>query len=116
MVAQVSAYSLPFQPTRSVVQGLRSGTRFARCMSYWVLHRLCTVHPSLSERLWIDDLSMRSVGSRRQVRLTMVKGICSAAKYMKSQDLTISPKSTVTCSHSVDTKAVVQQLRRKGIA
>eukprot|EP00959_Pyramimonas_sp_CCMP1952_P035160 736231-Pyramimonas_sp.AAC.1 len=66
MVAQFSAYSLPFQPARSVVQGLRSGTRFARCMNYWVFHRLCAVHPSVSERLWIDDLSMRTVGSRRQ--------------------------------------------------
>ena len=32
--------SLAFQPSRSIVQGLRSGTRFARCLAFFIMTRV----------------------------------------------------------------------------
>ena len=63
LLAQFDATSQPFQATRSIIQGLRSGTRFARCMTSKVMEVATTANPRLSQRLWIDDLSMSAVGS-----------------------------------------------------
>eukprot|EP00959_Pyramimonas_sp_CCMP1952_P238736 4988613-Pyramimonas_sp.AAC.1 len=49
MLDQGDAVSLPFQATRSIVQGLRSGTRFARCVTSLVMERLTVMHPGLTE-------------------------------------------------------------------
>eukprot|EP00959_Pyramimonas_sp_CCMP1952_P313490 6561885-Pyramimonas_sp.AAC.1 len=43
-VRQSGAYGAPFVPTRSIVQGLRGGTRFGKCSTYYVLQRITTVH------------------------------------------------------------------------
>eukprot|EP00959_Pyramimonas_sp_CCMP1952_P024430 512951-Pyramimonas_sp.AAC.1 len=59
VVSQFQSFSLPFQPARSVVQGLRGGTGFGRCLTYFVLEKLCTAHPNMSERIWIDDLAQK---------------------------------------------------------
>eukprot|EP00959_Pyramimonas_sp_CCMP1952_P446571 9350353-Pyramimonas_sp.AAC.1 len=54
---QSGADSEAFTPIRSVVQGLRSGTRFAKAVTYFIMQKIATIHARLLHRLWIDDLS-----------------------------------------------------------
>ena len=68
VLLQDSAASLVFQPTRSIVQGLRSGTRFGRCLTYHTLHGMVLESPRLlMPRIWVDVLSPSKVGSRAAV-------------------------------------------------
>eukprot|EP00959_Pyramimonas_sp_CCMP1952_P413796 8670201-Pyramimonas_sp.AAC.1 len=39
---------------------------------------LCTAHPRMSERIWIDDLAQRTAGSRVQVRRDLIDAIADA--------------------------------------
>eukprot|EP00959_Pyramimonas_sp_CCMP1952_P073867 1543880-Pyramimonas_sp.AAC.1 len=58
-LGQSGAYADPILPTHSVVQGIRGGTRFARCLTYYILSRATVVHPAMGTRIWVDDLSQR---------------------------------------------------------
>eukprot|EP00959_Pyramimonas_sp_CCMP1952_P237419 4961860-Pyramimonas_sp.AAC.1 len=59
MLEQLSCFSEPFEVTRSVVQGLRNGTRFAKCIAANICRRLCNSFSALRERIWIYDLPQR---------------------------------------------------------
>eukprot|EP00959_Pyramimonas_sp_CCMP1952_P102880 2151571-Pyramimonas_sp.AAC.1 len=43
-VRQSGAYGAPCAPTRSIVPGLRGGTRFGKRSTFYVLQRITTVH------------------------------------------------------------------------
>eukprot|EP00959_Pyramimonas_sp_CCMP1952_P337459 7066931-Pyramimonas_sp.AAC.1 len=64
-VRQSGAYPAPFDPARSIVQGLRAGTRFAKCVTYHIMANITTVHVDMPHRLWVDDLSQSYRASRR---------------------------------------------------
>eukprot|EP00959_Pyramimonas_sp_CCMP1952_P147049 3077653-Pyramimonas_sp.AAC.1 len=61
---QNGAASEPFQTSRSVVQGLRAGTSFARTMTYFAMKQVTTASPRMGHKLWIGDISQKAVGSR----------------------------------------------------
>eukprot|EP00959_Pyramimonas_sp_CCMP1952_P348896 7310009-Pyramimonas_sp.AAC.1 len=60
VLAQSGSYTLPCQPTRSAIQGLRSGTRFAKVITYKAMRRVTQVHARCTHRIWVDDLSRRT--------------------------------------------------------
>eukprot|EP00959_Pyramimonas_sp_CCMP1952_P431118 9029148-Pyramimonas_sp.AAC.1 len=76
---------------------------------------MCKANIRCSHRLWIDDLSQVTRGSRRQVRVNLVKCITDTAEGFHGQGLKIASKSVVVCSHYSDAVDVVKALRRKGI-
>eukprot|EP00959_Pyramimonas_sp_CCMP1952_P066620 1390902-Pyramimonas_sp.AAC.1 len=41
---QAGAYSEPFSPWRSIIQGQRDGARVAKCTTYQIMHRLTAAH------------------------------------------------------------------------
>eukprot|EP00959_Pyramimonas_sp_CCMP1952_P463354 9484794-Pyramimonas_sp.AAC.1 len=95
----MGAVSEPFLATCSTIQGLRSGTRYAKCMTHYAMAKISRSHQHVSHRLWIDGLSQSLAGSRQMI----VK-------------LHIAPKSCVVCSHHGDAKEVVRRMRRRGYA
>eukprot|EP00959_Pyramimonas_sp_CCMP1952_P060548 1264843-Pyramimonas_sp.AAC.1 len=70
-LGQSGAYAEPILPTHSIVQGLRGGTRFARCLTYFILSRVTVARPAMGTRIWVGDLSQRVRGSRRAIRLSL---------------------------------------------
>eukprot|EP00959_Pyramimonas_sp_CCMP1952_P029599 621422-Pyramimonas_sp.AAC.1 len=68
-------YADPSSPTRPIIHGIRSGTRFARCMVYFSAHQITTAHPLVSTRIWLDDLSQRRAGSRASIRIQLYQGL-----------------------------------------
>eukprot|EP00959_Pyramimonas_sp_CCMP1952_P287889 6020574-Pyramimonas_sp.AAC.1 len=45
ILSQVGSSSMGPQPSQSIAQGLRSGTRFGRCLAHFILQGLTTSHP-----------------------------------------------------------------------
>eukprot|EP00959_Pyramimonas_sp_CCMP1952_P473043 9501044-Pyramimonas_sp.AAC.1 len=80
LLAQLDAVSLPHQASRSVAQGSRNGTRFAKCLTAFACKKLSVAHPTMSERIWVDDLSERVVGSRQHVRSELAKAVLSTVR------------------------------------
>ena len=95
MLDQGDAVSRPFQAIRSIIQGLRSGTRIARCVTNLVMERLTVMHSGLSEWLWIDDLSQSAVGSSRSLRRSLIEGVTSTHTLLSEVKLEMASKSTV---------------------
>eukprot|EP00959_Pyramimonas_sp_CCMP1952_P133632 2794296-Pyramimonas_sp.AAC.1 len=62
----MDSYSKASEPTCSIIQGRRSGTRFARILTYYVMDKVCTAHVRCSHRVWIDDMSQSTKGSQQQ--------------------------------------------------
>eukprot|EP00959_Pyramimonas_sp_CCMP1952_P188037 3931856-Pyramimonas_sp.AAC.1 len=112
---QISAFSEPIEVTRSIVQGLRGGARYARIMTFFVMQKICTALPSFSHRLWLDDLSLSTKGSHRQIRKDMGKCLSDTAVALKAQGLRIASEPAIACSHHPDAVAISKALRRKGI-
>eukprot|EP00959_Pyramimonas_sp_CCMP1952_P368379 7716420-Pyramimonas_sp.AAC.1 len=65
VLSQLGSFSQAFQPWQSIIQGLRGGTRFGRCMVYYILMKLTTTHVNMSYRISVDDLTQHTAGSRR---------------------------------------------------
>eukprot|EP00959_Pyramimonas_sp_CCMP1952_P147738 3091665-Pyramimonas_sp.AAC.1 len=74
-VGQLGSYSEAFQASQSIIQGLRSGTRFGRCLVYFILQKLTRATPDMSFRIWIDDLTQHYAGSRKAVCANLHRGI-----------------------------------------
>eukprot|EP00959_Pyramimonas_sp_CCMP1952_P149949 3137809-Pyramimonas_sp.AAC.1 len=74
-----------------------------------------TANPYLSERLWIDDLSLSAVGSPLAVEDALVNGITAVSDALIEESLELAPKSVVICSDMETAREVVRRLRRRGI-
>ena len=114
-IAQVDCFSQAFQPTRSVIQGLRNGTRFARCMTYFILDRMSQSRPSVDMRLWMDDLSQFVAGPRKVIRGKLVKVLEETCQWLDKYGLKVAPKSVILCSKFPDAKHIAARLRVRGI-
>ena len=114
-LAQDGSFSEAFQPSRSIVQGIRSGTRFGRCMVYHILSQITTAHVGMSMRIWVDDLSQRVLGSRRVVRVRLLRVLKDTCSKLQEIGLKAAPKSVLMCSRPADGKYVSKQLQRFGI-
>eukprot|EP00959_Pyramimonas_sp_CCMP1952_P229578 4800132-Pyramimonas_sp.AAC.1 len=90
---QEGASSNPFEPSHSIVQGLRPGTIFARIMTYFTLNIVATLSPHTGHRVWIDDISQAITGSTKPVRQSLIKAIVDTGKALARRKLKISPKS-----------------------
>eukprot|EP00959_Pyramimonas_sp_CCMP1952_P349799 7329352-Pyramimonas_sp.AAC.1 len=90
---QSGTYSEPFAPLRSIVQGLRGGTRFAKCATCHIMHRPTTVHVGMSQRLWIDDPSQSIKSTSETMRNKLVRCLVDTCRSMQRAGLSISPKS-----------------------
>ena len=112
---QIKAFSLPFEPTCSIIQGLRSGTRIARIMTLYIMARICTANVRCSHRLWIDNLSQSTKGSRPEVIKNLTRCLVGTAKGLHQQKLKIASKSVITCSNYGDAKKIARTLKLKNI-
>eukprot|EP00959_Pyramimonas_sp_CCMP1952_P387603 8123157-Pyramimonas_sp.AAC.1 len=92
----------PIEPSRSVVQGLRSDTRFARILTHFVMHKVTQASPHMGHRLWVDDISQKVVGSRQEVVHSLIICIVNTCRELADQKLKGSPKSVVLCTHKED--------------
>eukprot|EP00959_Pyramimonas_sp_CCMP1952_P405568 8500120-Pyramimonas_sp.AAC.1 len=102
-----------FQPSQSIVPGLRSGTRFGRCLVYFILQGLTTSHPYMSMRIWVDDLTVYTTGTRAHVRSRLYRGILDTCQTLQEHGLPVATKSVILTSRPSDAKFVVRQLRRR---
>eukprot|EP00959_Pyramimonas_sp_CCMP1952_P219642 4592328-Pyramimonas_sp.AAC.1 len=50
VLEQMGAATDPFEPSQSAVQGLRSGTRFAKALAHFVMAHVTTMHPRMGHR------------------------------------------------------------------
>eukprot|EP00959_Pyramimonas_sp_CCMP1952_P336606 7048164-Pyramimonas_sp.AAC.1 len=75
LLSQLDAVSLPFQTSKSV-----NGARFAKCLAAFACKGLPIALPTMSEHIWIDDLSERIAGSRQRVRVELTKAVVSTAR------------------------------------
>ena len=55
-LGQLRAASRPNQPTRSVAQGLKFGTRFGNFLTHFALSKITVARARMGRRIWIDDL------------------------------------------------------------
>eukprot|EP00959_Pyramimonas_sp_CCMP1952_P385697 8083118-Pyramimonas_sp.AAC.1 len=109
----MGAVSETFLATCSIIQGLRSGTRCAKCMTHYVMAKISCSHQGVPHRLWIDDLSQSLAGSRQKVVSSLAARLADTADELKKMKLQIAPKSCVVCSHHGDAKEIVRRLRRR---
>eukprot|EP00959_Pyramimonas_sp_CCMP1952_P186313 3896186-Pyramimonas_sp.AAC.1 len=86
-VRQAGAYGSPFAPTRSIVQGLRSGTCFGKCATSHILQHITTCHVNMSRRLWVDSFSQTVRGSRVAVRNQLVDCLVDACHQLQDHGL-----------------------------
>ena len=115
ILSQFGAYSQPYQATRSIVQGLRNGVRFGRCLTHYVMDALCSARVASSQRIWVDDLYIGQRGSSAAVRRSLGAGVSLIRDELHERDLTLVSKSVVLCGSMADSKAIAHQLRKQGI-
>eukprot|EP00959_Pyramimonas_sp_CCMP1952_P391307 8200374-Pyramimonas_sp.AAC.1 len=65
----------------------------------------------MGHRLWIDDVSQTTAGSRQAVRKSLVKCIVHTGKGLARRKLRVSPKSGMLCSKFEDAAAVARAVR-----
>eukprot|EP00959_Pyramimonas_sp_CCMP1952_P078044 1631432-Pyramimonas_sp.AAC.1 len=70
----------------------------------------------LPSRIWVDDLSVSSVGTRQSVVDAVSKGIIDFGSGMQKAGLQISPKSVVVCSQLEDARRIAQVAKQHGFA
>eukprot|EP00959_Pyramimonas_sp_CCMP1952_P289029 6044836-Pyramimonas_sp.AAC.1 len=92
-LGQGPAFAEPIQPTRSIAQGLRGGTRLARCLACFRLDRITNAHPGTGSRIWIDDLSQRARASRKVLKDWLTARLLDTCLALRGLQLTASPKS-----------------------
>eukprot|EP00959_Pyramimonas_sp_CCMP1952_P239295 5000757-Pyramimonas_sp.AAC.1 len=68
----------------------------------------------MSTRIWVDDLSQRSVGSRASIRKQLFAGLLDTCLGLHSVQLRASPKSVMICSHIPDAKFIASRLSQAG--
>eukprot|EP00959_Pyramimonas_sp_CCMP1952_P379306 7945440-Pyramimonas_sp.AAC.1 len=92
---QKGAFSEPFAPLRSVVQGLRG--------------EATTAHVRMSQRLWLDDLSQSVTSSRQSMRRQLVSCLVGKCRSMQEAGLEVSPKSVVVRTKFQDACEIVRR-------
>eukprot|EP00959_Pyramimonas_sp_CCMP1952_P412539 8644833-Pyramimonas_sp.AAC.1 len=112
---QIGSFSMAFEPTCSIIQGLRAGTRLARAMTFFIMEVITTSQVRCSHRLWIDDISQTTMGSESQVKKDLVQCVAATARGLHSQGLKVASKSTVVCTKLSLARDVVRTLRLRGI-
>eukprot|EP00959_Pyramimonas_sp_CCMP1952_P271350 5672908-Pyramimonas_sp.AAC.1 len=73
-------------------------------MTHYVLSAITTAHPRVSHRIWIDDISQGTKGSRSAVRQQLAACIIQTCQELRAKKPNVSPKTVVMCSHSQDAK------------
>eukprot|EP00959_Pyramimonas_sp_CCMP1952_P025669 539135-Pyramimonas_sp.AAC.1 len=66
-------------------------------------------------RIWIDDLSMSTVGSRKQVLIELATSVTTAAAEFWEHGLQLASQIVVVCSHRGTAKTAAKQLKLRGI-
>eukprot|EP00959_Pyramimonas_sp_CCMP1952_P351824 7371560-Pyramimonas_sp.AAC.1 len=64
----------------------------------------------MSERIWVDDLSERVVGSRAHVRGELAKAALSTVREFEKLKLKTASKSAITCARHGDAVYITKQL------
>eukprot|EP00959_Pyramimonas_sp_CCMP1952_P222855 4659039-Pyramimonas_sp.AAC.1 len=91
------------RPTRSVVKGLRAGTRFAKAMTHYALATTTVANPRLGQRAKIGDLSQPARGLRAAVRKDLAACVVDAC-----EQLSAKPKSVIVILSLQDAKWVAK--------
>eukprot|EP00959_Pyramimonas_sp_CCMP1952_P088232 1845934-Pyramimonas_sp.AAC.1 len=68
----------------------------------------------MGHRMWIDDISQRTTGSRRAVRRNLTKAVFKTGQELDKVGLKIAEKSVVMCTNVNDAQAVVKAARSQG--
>ena len=95
LLSQMGSSSRAFQPWQSIIQGLRSGTRFGRCLVYYILSHLTTAHTYMSYRIWVDDLTQHLAGTRTIVRGRLFRGLLASCQTLAEHGLQVASKSVI---------------------
>eukprot|EP00959_Pyramimonas_sp_CCMP1952_P202222 4228478-Pyramimonas_sp.AAC.1 len=93
ILAQCGARATPFQPTRSIIQGLGDGVRFGGCLTHFILDRLCTARVASTQRIWMGDLYIGHKGSRAAVRKSIISGVVMVRDQVVGAGIQLAPKS-----------------------
>eukprot|EP00959_Pyramimonas_sp_CCMP1952_P002756 56925-Pyramimonas_sp.AAC.1 len=111
--AQCGARAAPFQPARSIIQGLRNGLGFGRRLTHFILGRLCTARVASTQRIWVDDLYIGHKGSRGAVRKSIISGVVLVRDQVVGAAIQPAPESAILCDAMNDSKHISKVLRRK---
>ena len=73
IIREDGGLSPPIYPQRSVAAGCRNAPNFAEVVLYDLLEECKTRHALVSHHEWVDDLTHRTEGTRRQVEQLLIK-------------------------------------------
>eukprot|EP00959_Pyramimonas_sp_CCMP1952_P302240 6323847-Pyramimonas_sp.AAC.1 len=60
-------------------------------MTHYVLSAITVAHPRVNHRIWIDDLSQGTCGSRSAVRRQLASCITETCQELQAKQPTVSP-------------------------
>ncbi|CAK0891739.1 unnamed protein product, partial [Prorocentrum cordatum] len=116
LVRERTAYAEPISPDRSICAGARRDIDFGRVALYATLEQACAKYQQVYVRSWVDDVTTRMEGSRREVIKQLTgAGVGFAAGPRKAR-LTLSSKPTLIGNDMDVVKEVAPRLRSRNIA
>ena len=115
MLQQEGSISLPQYAGKSSLAGSRDSNNLARTLVYYVVERTVNQIPEALPRTWLDDISLRALGSQKQVRSVIVQGTIRLVEELAKEGLQVTDKSVLFASNMVLAKQVRDDLRKAGV-
>eukprot|EP00959_Pyramimonas_sp_CCMP1952_P262322 5485452-Pyramimonas_sp.AAC.1 len=107
--------SLPIQPQKATVAGLRSAVDLSRCILYRTLERMREGHTPVTIKSWVDDLNARIIGPPKFAVDQITKVATILRDGCKELDLIISPESNILSSSVLAGVALEANLKQLGL-
>ncbi|CAK0856487.1 unnamed protein product, partial [Prorocentrum cordatum] len=115
LIRERTAYAEPIAPDRSICAGARRGIDFGRVALYAVLERVSTKYEQVRVRSWVDDVTTRMEGSKKEVIKQLTGAGVEFAAGVKKSKLTLSTKSALIGNDMDVVKEVALKLRARMI-
>ncbi|CAK0808313.1 unnamed protein product [Prorocentrum cordatum] len=113
LIREKTAYAEPIAPDRSICAGARRGIDFGRVALYAVLERVSTTYEQVRVRSWVDDVTTRMEGSKKEVIKQLTGAGVEFAAGVKKSKLTLPTKSALIGNDMDVVKEVALKLRAR---
>ncbi|CAK0821719.1 unnamed protein product, partial [Prorocentrum cordatum] len=115
LIRERSAYAEPIAPDRSICAGARRGIDFGRVALYTVLEKVSTKYEQVYVRSWVNDVTTRMEGSKREVVRQLASAGVDFAAGVKRARLTLPTKSALIGNDMDVVKKVALKLHSRSI-
>ena len=114
VLREALAFSPPVLPVRSIAAGCKSAIHFARIALYGIMEQAYYSNVSVQSKQWVDDLVLRTEGTRQQVKARLHRAGLELCKNLVNEGFKVAPKSVIIASTPLLAKALASDFTIAG--